>query len=141
MARRHRIKPIDLAATVEKLLAEYGEKVYDVMNDSVAEVADQATDKLRAVNHWANQGSGEYSGSWMVDDVVKKRIHVTKVVHNEEHYRLTHLLENGHVSRNGTGRTFTTAKAPVQAYPHIAPVNDWANEELPKIVERKINNI
>lgn len=137
MARRQRIKPIDLAATVEKLLAEYGEEVYDVMNDSVAEVTDQATDKLRAINHWAKQGSGEYSGSWTNEDVVKKRIQVTKVVHNEEHYRLTHLLENGHVSRNGTGRTFGR----VQAYPHIAPVNDWANEELPKLVERKINNI
>ena len=134
MARRKRIKPIDLSATVEALLAEFGEEVYDAVNTSVDEVTEEATDKLRAINHWANTGTGAYAGSWTNDKIRKSRVSTAKVVHNEEHYRLTHLLENGHVIRNGTGRTFgRTGK-----YPHIAPVNDWANEELPKRFRRKM---
>ena len=41
---------------------------------------------------------------------------------------------NGHVIKNGTGRTFGKTRA----FPHIAPVNDWVQEELPKRVERKL---
>lgn len=41
MARRNRrIRPIDLSATVEALLKEYGEDVYEVMDASVEEVTD-----------------------------------------------------------------------------------------------------
>lgn len=138
MARRsRRIRPIDLSATVEALLKEYGEDVYEVMDASVEEVTDEATEKLQAINHWAKDGSGAYAGSWTNDTVRKTRVSTAKVVHNEEHYRLTHLLENGHVIKNGTGRTFgKTGK-----YPHIAPVNDWANEELPKVVRQKVESL
>ena len=137
MARRKKIKPIDLSAAVEEILKEYGNDVYNVVEDSVDEVTDEATNKLKAINHWAKDGSGAYAGSWVNDTVRKTRVSTAKVVHNEEHYRLTHLLEKGHVIRNGTGRTFgKTGK-----YPHIAPVNDWANEELPKRFRKKVESL
>ena len=137
MARRKKVQLIDLSAAIEQLIKEYGEDVYEVVGDSVEEVTEEATDKLKAVNHWANEGSGEYAGSWVNDDKLKSRIHRTKVVHNEEHYRLTHLLEKGHVIRNGTQRTFgRTGK-----YPHIAPVNDWAGDELPKVFKKKVESL
>ena len=138
MAKRKRIKPIDLSATVEALLAEYGNAVFDVMTDCVEEVTDEATKKLQAVNHWANEGSGAYASGWENEETVGNgRLSKEKVIFNEQHYRLTHLLENGHVIRNGTGRTFgRTGK-----YPHIAPVNDWANAELPALVRRKVESL
>lgn len=137
MAKRRKIRPIDLSETVQKLLEEYGEDVYSVMDESVKEVSDEATEKLRAVNHWKNDGSGAYAGSWVNDKMQSTRVKSVRVVHNEDHYRLTHLLENGHVIRNGTGRTFgRTGK-----YPHIAPVNDWANKELPNVVKRKVGRL
>ncbi len=137
MARRKKIKPIDLSAAVEEILKEYGNDVYNVVEDAVDEVTDEATNKLKAINHWAKDGSGAYAGSWVNDTVRKTRVSTAKVVHNEEHYRLTHLLEKGHVIRNGTGRTFgKTGK-----YPHIAPVNDWANEELPKRFRKKVESL
>lgn len=137
MARAKKIKPIDLSDTVNELLKEYGDAVFDAVNESVEEVTDEATDKLKQVNHFAPGGnpSGAYAKSWVNDVVRMTRVSTAKVVHNEEHYRLTHLLENGHVIRNGTGRTFgRTAK-----YPHIAPVNDWAKEELPKRFRQKVS--
>lgn len=132
-----RIRPIDLDKTVQGLLAQYGNQVYDVLKDCVKEVSDGAVEKLQKVSSFAPGGhpSGEYSRSWTQDEVKTGRLSTARVVHNGEHYRLTHLLEKGHVSRNGTHRTFGR----VAAYPHIAPVNEWANEELPRLVERKLS--
>lgn len=129
MARRNRkVGIVDLSGAIESIIKEYGEDVYDVVNESVEEVTEEATNKLKAVNHWANEGTGAYARSWTNDEKKKSRILYSKVVHNEEHYRLTHLLEKGHVIRNGTQRTFgRTGK-----YPHIKPVEKWAQEELPK---------
>ena len=136
MARRKTVKPIDLTATVDQLLKEYGEDVYQVMDDCVQKVSDQATEKLKDVSMFAPGGraSGEYSSSWTAEQVTKTRTKSNWVVHNLEHYRLTHLLEKGHVIRNGTQRTY----GETGAYPHIAPVNDWANEELPRAVAREL---
>lgn len=132
-----RIRPIDLDATVHTILEQYGEKVYDVLSDCVKEVSDEAVEKLQSVSSFAPGGhpSGAYSKDWKQEEVKVGRLATKRVVHNEEHYRLTHLLEKGHVSRNGTHRTFGR----VAAYPHIAPVNEWANEELPRLVERKLS--
>lgn len=135
MARK-RIRPLDLTATVQQLLKEYGQEVYEIMDDCVDEVAKEAASKLHGVNRFApgRNPTGKYSESWTVDKEKTGRLAVNRVVHNEEYYRLTHLLENGHVSRNGTGRYF----GDVPAYPHIAPVNEWANNELPKLVKQRI---
>ena len=131
-----RIKPIALEATVHDILEKYGNQVYDVLSDCVKDVSDEAVNKLQSVSRFAPGGhpSGQYSRSWKAEDVKAGRLGTRKIIHNEEHFRLTHLLEKGHVSRNGTHRTF----GKVPAYPHIAPVNDWANDELPKLVERKL---
>lgn len=139
MARKT-IKPLELEATVREILNEYGDKVYDVLDDSVQEVADGATEKLRAVNTFAPGGSptGEYSSSWVNDKESSGRLASKRVVKNEEHYRLTHLLEKGHVVRNGRSRITGKSYGRAGAYPHIAPVNDWAASELPRTVERKL---
>ena len=135
MARK-RIKPLDLANAVAELLQEYGEQVYEVLDDCVDDVAREASEKLQGVSHFApgRNPSGKYSESWTVDKEKTGRLKVKRVVHNEEYYRLTHLLENGHVSRNGTHRTFGR----VPAYPHISPVNEWANDELQRQVKQRI---
>lgn len=138
MAKK-KIKPLDLAGAINELLQEYGNQVYEVLDEAVDDVAKESAEKLQGVKHFAagRNPSGKYSESWTVDREKTGRLAVTRVVHNEEHYRLTHLLENGHVSRNGTGRTFGR----VQAYPHIAPVNDWANDELQRQVKQRIEKL
>jgi hypothetical protein len=134
-----RIRGVDLEAAVRQILDEYGEQVYDTLNECVEDVAQEAAERLQAVGTFApgNNPTGEYSKSWGVERVKSGRLKTSVVVRNEEHYRLTHLLEKGHVSRNGTGRTFR----PVPAYPHIGPVEEWANDELPKRVRNAIHDI
>lgn len=135
MARKG-IKAINLAAAISEVLKEYGDECYEVLSESVKETADEAMNKLRSVDHFAPDGnpSGDYSKDWVVDEYPTSRLKASVVVHNEGHYRLTHLLENGHVSRNGTGRTF----GKVPAYPHIGPINAWAQQELPRKVKEKL---
>lgn len=138
MARKT-VKPIDLSKAIEEALSRYGTDVYNVLKDAVKEVSDDATEKLQNVSSFAPDGhpSGAYSQSWSNEEIPTGRLTTKRIVHNIDHYRLSHLLEKGHVSRNGTGRTYGR----VPAYPHIAPVNDWANEELPRVVERMIKSL
>lgn len=135
MAKK-KIQPINLTATVDELLKDYGDEVYKVLNKCVEEVAEEAKAKLQAENHFApgRSPSGAYAQSWINEKLPAKNYGTKQVVRNEDHYQLTHLLEKGHVSRNGTGRTF----GKVPAYPHIAPVNDWATEELPRLVKQEL---
>ena len=135
---RKKIGVLDLSAAIKQVLTEYGEDVYKVLDEAVQDTVKQSTDKLKAVNSWANTVSGSpYSADWAHDDLQVDRVRVKRVVYNDGHARLTHLLEKGHVSKNGTGRTF----GDVQAYPHIKGVNDWAVEELPKLIEDKLNRL
>lgn len=135
MASR-KINPLDFDKAIKDVLQEYGEQVAEVVGDSIDSVSKEAVEKLKGVQTFAPNGNptGAYSGSWEAEEVKTGRLSKKKIIHNKEHYRLTHLLEKGHVSRNGTGRTFGR----VPAYPHIAPVNDYVANELPKEVERRL---
>lgn len=135
MARKT-VRAIDLDKAIKDVLNEYGDEVYDVMSNVIDDVSTEAVNKLKSVNKFApnRHPSGAYSASWTKDEAQAGRLGKKIIVHNEKHYRLTHLLEHGHVSRNGTGRTFGR----VPAYPHIADVNEWAAKELPKEVEKNL---
>lgn len=137
--RRNRIAAIDLEAAVKEELEKYGSLANSVLNESIADVAKEAEQKLKAVRRFAPDGdpTGEYSSDWDVVNQQTGRFSTTAIVYNVDNYRLTHLLEFGHVTRNGTGRTFERTPA----YPHIAPVNDWAQDELIRQIERRLGNI
>ena len=53
----------------------------------------------------------------------------TKVIWNKTNYQLTHLLEFGHVTRNG-GRA--------KAIPHIRPVEEKYNAEFVDLLKQRI---
>lgn len=131
-----KIKPIDFDKAIMDVLSQYGEQVNEVMGESIDSVSKQAVEKLQSVQTFAPNGNptGAYSASWKAEEIKTGRLSKKRVIHNQEHYRLTHLLEKGHVLKNGTGRTFGR----VPAYPHIADVNDYVAQELPKEIERRL---
>lgn len=131
-----RIGMLNLDSTINQLLEQYDKDVYEVMDSAVDDVANETANKLRAVQF---KTGGEYSASWVSDKEQSGRLQTKRVVHNAEHYRLTHLLEKGHVIRNGRSRITGKSYGRTGAYPHIAPAEDWAREELPRIVERKLS--
>lgn len=138
--RSRRTDVLNLQKVLTELLNEYGDDVYEVLEKSVDDVVHDAVYSLRSVNHFSDKGhpSGAYAASWTNEEVATKKRLVTKqIVYNEEHYRLTHLLENGHVVKNGTGRVLGHAPA----YPHIKKVEDEVKEELVKTVKKEIENL
>ena len=139
MGRRKKVGILDVSKTIEAMFAKYGQIVNEVVDESMTEVAREATEDLKAVREFSPKGnpSGEYSKSWDVVVVPVKRYSRKFVVHNVEHYRLTHLLESGH-SKYLWGRATGTK---VQGYPHIKPVQDKANEHLENAIVRRIEEI
>ena len=114
-----------------KILDDYKDEVRDVTNSSINRVSKESVQKLR---NGSPEKTGDYSKGWRTKKVAKNSSGIDDVVvHNATDYQLTHLLENGHVIRNKKG---VYGRAP--AHPHIKPVEEWANSELPEEIEREL---
>lgn len=115
----------ELSVTIEALLHEYGEEVRKELNDAIPVVAKETAKKIKAT---APKRSGEYSRSWTTS--ISKNIYGDTVatVYSTKP-GLPHLLEYGHANRNG-GRT--------QPVEHIAPAEEWAEQEITKRVREAI---
>lgn len=110
----------DISDQMEDILEDYSTEVRKTVNDCCMEVSKQSGLKLRETSP---KKSGKYAKGWSVKEVKTNGFgESTWVVYNKK-YQLTHLLEKGHAKRGG-GR--------VKAYPHIKPVEEWAQNELPK---------
>ena len=95
----------NLVAEINRQLALYANQTNETVQQIAEKVAQDGVEKLKTTSP---KDTGDYAESWTYRKVKNKF-----VVHNKEHYRLTHLLEKSHALRDG-GRS--------QAQPHIAPV-------------------
>ena len=120
-----------VAVQMKDILDEYSEHVKDVTNNSIDKTARESKDKLKATSP---QRSGKYAKGWTIKKERGSGGIETVTVHNRV-YQLTHLLENGHIVRNKKG---TYGRAP--GLKHIAPVEQWAQCELPAEIERELNH-
>lgn len=123
----------NLAKEVEKALLDFVGVTEEACEKGVRETAKEAVNELRSAHP---SGSGqygswdEYNSSWKVMQTkTDKRYHRKATIHNENHYQLTHLLENGHALVQG-GRT--------RAFPHIAPVAEKCESELVRNIRKYI---
>lgn len=93
----------------------------------------EATGKecLKLVKEYSPKRTGSYRKGWRVQKSVDNQKQVTVTVYNKPHYRLTHLLENGHLNRDGSR---TEGKA------HIEPAAQAAETILMKKVELTIGS-
>ena len=77
--------------------------------------------------------TGKYTKDWAVTqrNSIGRKIEGAESysVHNKKHYQLTHLLQNGHASRNG-GR--------VKAYPHIDSAEGKVEKAATDYIEDKL---
>jgi hypothetical protein len=119
----------DFSKAVENTLKEYGLSVTLRMNEAVEKVGNNAADLLKDTSP-KRKGGGKYAKSWVCTKTSDSPLETTVIVHNKKHYRLTHLLENGHATRNG-GRT--------KAQPHIKPAEEQAISEFIKAAKEAID--
>lgn len=121
-----KIEAADLAATVNKLLAEYGDDAQEILEEAITATAKEAAKQLKTAGNF--EGSDQYRKGWR-SKVEKKRLTIEAHVYNGKLPGLTQLLEFGHAKQNG-GRT--------RAFPHIADINTWAQEEAVSKLEEKL---
>lgn len=95
-------------------------------NESIQKVAKQvAIDGVEMLKDKSPRRYGDYAESWTY-----RKVGRAYVVHNKEHYRLTHLLEKGHAKVNG-GRT--------RKYIHIKPAEEKMIEEFEDGLRRELS--
>ena len=112
------------------ILADYSKDVITASNEVFNNVAKGTVQKLK---NESPKKSGEYARSWTKKTERGGALKTdTIIVYNKKH-QLTHLLEKGHVVRNAKG-TYGRARA----FPHIAPAEDWAADELESAIKRKL---
>lgn len=115
---------------INKILENYSSEITEAIINEATAIGNQAVSKLRNNKNSYKIRSGDYNKNWSIK-VEKGKNFVHATVYNKKHYRLTHLLEKGHATRNG-GRT--------KAFPHIAPVEEFVqktfSENVKNIVEQ-----
>lgn len=132
MAKKTPLEKLNTA--ISKILTEYGDDVAGNLALISKSMAQRGVTALKAKSretfpvNKSHKITGEYAAGWKYQ-LDKTRISVTVTIYND-HPALTHLLEYGHVTRNGTGRTFPRTPA----HEHIAPVAD----ELIETYEREV---
>ena len=118
----------DSILDISKILEEYSYEIQDGITELAEEIANEGKNKLKNNKDTYKVRTGKYNKGWRVKTEKGARyVHTT--IHNATDYQLTHLLENGHATRNG-GRT--------KAYKHIEPVADDCSEKFEREVEELI---
>lgn len=128
------VSPEDLARLIADDLQAYADGINEAIEETIDAVAKEALQAIKDspdIQHLKRFG---YYKEFNVRDIYKargKNKGYYKLVISNNEYRLTHLLENGHATRNG-GRT--------RAFKH------WANgqsvaETLPERIVEGIKNV
>lgn len=99
-----------IAATLEV----YGLEVMKNLEEITKEYAKQGAKEVKAASQ---QFGSHYANGW-TSRYETGRFSAQGTIYNQTTPGLPHLLEKGHVTRNGTGRTFPFT----QGHPHITPV-------------------
>ena len=108
------------AEAINEMLEECRVDNEEALKDSITDACKDGRSYLRANSP---KRTGDYAKGWSykVDEDVPGSY--TGHVYNRSHYQLTHLLENGHVKRNG-GR--------VAGISHIEPAFEQMQADLDK---------
>ena len=140
-------KPENLVAALVSACQEYTDEVKETVEDGIIKIGEEAVAEVKLLSpeyegadrtsktgkhyHTKNKEmkypKGSYKRSWKCT-VEKERGKIQVTVHAKSpHHRLTHLLENGHLNRDGTTRS--------KAIPHISVANADAEKKVDKLLE------
>ena len=120
-----KIKADNLQLVISSILDAYSDDVKEVITESAKKVGEEGKDKLKKSSP---KRTGSYRKGWRLKTKEGATfVHCT--IHNATNYQLTHLLEKGHLNRDGS-RT--------KPIVHIAPVEEYVQKEYVKDVEKAI---
>lgn len=115
---------------IAKIFDEYDRDMKRKVNNSVDKVAKESVQKLKDTSP---KKTGDYAKGWKLKRERGRNGINDVTIHNATDYRLTHLLENGHVIRNKKGTYGRTS-----GRKHIKPVEEYFNSEVVEEIEREL---
>lgn len=123
------IKPEELQEAINDYLENYVEDITDDVEEVTNDLTKEAVQEIKQTSP-KGKGTREkpYHKGWTRQKGKENKGRYTVKIHNKTNYQLTHLLEFGHVTRNGS-RT--------KAQPHIRPLE----EKYSKLYEQKITTV
>lgn len=130
------IRPDELEREMQNILKEVGVKSENALTATLKIEAKATSSELSKTSP---RRSGKYAKNWRWKEEAKTQF----VVYNDKPtYRLTHLLENGHKTRLGTGRTRRRygSKAFVAAQPHIKAAEEKMKNEIEDVYAKQVSN-
>ena len=133
------IEPSELSGAIASILEDVSYEIKGRVDKAGSEAAEDGAGELKQTSpkytgsRKLQYRPGAYARSWRVksirSSITGNSVHT---IYNDHHYRLTHLLEFGHVNRDGT-----RAKKIV----HIEPVNRRVCKEFERKVEEALNDL
>lgn len=121
----------DMGKELQEILLSYNKEVTEATKKAVTEVADGVMREIKSHITWKDK---VYSGSFRLKTIYDNERGKYVIWHVENpHFRLTHLLELGHITRDGKTRSKT--------YPHVQYGAEYASANLVKEIERKVEEL
>lgn len=128
-----KVKVNDITTAIMKELKQYSDDLNAEIKLDTKQVAQEAVKQLKATSP---KRTGAYAKSWTQKESVKGQNVSKRVIYNKDHYRLTHLLENGHIIVK-KGR----AAGRVDGTPHIRPAEELAIKQLEEKIMQSIQRL
>lgn len=117
----------DLSTEVGEILKRYGLDVRTIIDEQAQEVAKIGSATLKSRSP---ERTGTYRKTWTYRRLKNGHYYI----YNSKNYRLTHLLEKGHVTVKKTGKY--GARSKTKSIPHISVVEQQVSE----LFETRIKN-
>lgn len=120
----------DFVRALTSAVQQFSEDVQEEVFDGLKKIGKETVKKVKE-NSPVYTGNSkkikpeEYKKGWRCT-VEEERGAIQVTVHNKK-YQLVHLLENGHLNRDGTTRA--------RAFPHVKQAEEFAEKEVEKLLK------
>ena len=122
-----KVLPGELSKEIIKYLNEYEEDIEELTKDLSFKIGKEAKSEISSISPVGK--TGIYHTSWTVRAYKEPKRYYVKV-HNTKKYQLSHLLEFGHVTRDGTSRS--------KKIPHVRPTEHKYMDKFVVEIEKEI---
>lgn len=121
----------NLQSAIDEILKEYADDLQANLDIVTKKIGQKGAQALKNQSKTTFNGKN-YASGWGTT-VEKQRLYTVVYIHNKKQAGLAHLLENGHVKANGTGRY-----GQWDGRKHIAPVEEQLVSEYTREVVNQI---
>lgn len=124
------VKVNEIADVVQDYLSLATEEYTEIMKDVIDDVSQGCLNEVKNHVTWKDK---KYSSNFALTTELETKRRKKRVWYVENgYYRLTHLLEFGHMTRNGKSRT--------KAFPHVEYGTNYVRDNFERKLKEAIEN-